>query len=86
MDQTLALEVRLADGMLHDEPGGLGAILASDILRGPTVLCDQFAQTRGITNVNRFHSWNVWSAELSFSYEFITYAQVFFAHGDEFAA
>ena len=85
-NKALPLEVRLADGVLGDKPGGLGAILAGDVFRGPAMLGDQFAQARGISHVDRFHPWNVRSAQFSGSFQFATHTQVFFAHGNEFVA
>ena len=41
--ENAALEIGLADGVLDDEPGGLGAVFAGDLFGGPAVLGDQLA-------------------------------------------
>src|SRR5579863_3571198 len=58
------LEGRLADRVLSDQPGRLGAVLSRDVLGGPAVQLDQFAQPRRIPAVDFLHAWDVGSAEL----------------------
>ena len=51
-----------------------------------THAANQFPQTRRISYVDRFHPWNVRSAQFSGGFEFAAYAQIFFVHGEEFLA
>ena len=81
-----ALEIRLPDGVLNDEPGGFRAVLPRDVFTGPAVLRDQFPQARGVVHVDSFHTRNIRAAQFSGSFQLAAHTQVFGAHGQQFNA
>jgi len=84
--QCIALEVRLPNRMLRDDPCGFSSVLTSDVFGGPAVLRDQLTQARSILDVDLLHTRNIRASEFAGFHEFISDLHIVLAHGDEFAA
>ncbi len=74
--QDTALEAWFTDGMLRNEPGRFGSILASEIFGRPAVLGDEFAEASGVLDVDGLHAGNVVATEFVGVDEFLAYAKV----------
>jgi hypothetical protein len=83
--QGAALEGRIADGVLDDEPGGVGAVGADFVLVGPAVLVEDLAEAGGVFFVDLLHGGDVGMADEGAGVgEFGAQGFVGVLHGEEF--
>jgi hypothetical protein len=80
------LELRVADRVLHDPPGRLGAIVAYEVMSGPPSVRDDFLKPARILGVYRFHARVVPALELAELFQLVTHACVCREHGKQLVA
>ncbi len=78
-----ALEFRVRDGVLGDQPGGLRGSFADQALRRPSDLGHDLAEPQRIPIVNGGHTWIITVVQRSRRRKFITYLLIVLRHGDE---
>ena len=81
----MALKIRLAHGVLRDEPCCLRSVSVGSVFCGPAMLGDQLSEARSILDVDSLHAGDVGAAELACVEKFLAYAQVLRLHFKQFA-
>ena len=72
--------------MLHHEPRRFGAISSYQRGTRPTMFVHDRTEPFGVLPVHKFHARMIPAVEPSGLRQFVAHAEVFLAHGDEFAA
>jgi hypothetical protein len=82
--QTLALQGRLGDGVLHDEPGGVGPVLRDQAPARPAVLGNDLAEAGGVAIVDLPHPRVVAIAEGAVFHQLGPHSSVLGSQGEQF--
>ena len=84
--QDVVLKVWFTNGMLGNQPSGLGSVLTSESFGGPAVLGDEFAKASGVLDVDGFHLRDIVTAQPVCVLKFLADLTIFRTHGQEFEA